>query len=804
MSTDSLPTEPIKLSEEIDQHHYLQLILGAIPVGVIVVDKNFIIQAVNKAAETLIGIDGTEAIGHSYDEIMQSQDGPLSDPLEEAFVTGQSFVNQRFYVRPGSDNAFPIRHSAAVLRDEAGEIISGVTIFADISTQTRLQNQVEDQRRYLQDVLRSIPDGVVITDADLIIEIWNEAAVKITGRPASETIGKSCLEILGPTLATALRSILENGTQVLLDEETLLPVVDGHSLPVSFSADTIFSPNDDRVRGGIITFRDVSERLQRTRELAQQRRYLREVLDLAPYGIFTVDRNMVIQTFNKAAETLTGFAASFAVGKHYNKIIKIDPDSGLDPLSASITTSGQSATVRLRLLDATGKKLPVRYSASPLTDADENLVGSIIIFDDIGDIIAAERTKNEFFSMVSHELRTPLTSIKGFVTAVLEERVGSINEKQQHFLEIARQQSDLLLTLINDLLDLSRLESGKVEVNTNRINISELIDRAAQAITPLAQPKHLDIDIRIAPNLPYLWADENKIFQVLQNLLSNAVKFTPPEGKIGLKVEMFNDDRFVISVADSGVGIPPEEQERVFDPFYQVEDIHTRQVGGTGLGLPIVKNIIEEHHGGRIELESEVGVGSTFRLYLPRTRADNPAVWKQPEAETAIQFPAVAAAIRPKPERKNPLILVVDDDPSVNTLIQFTLEEEGYDVITATNAQEALRLATKRLPDLITLDVLMPEMDGFHVLDLLKKNPDTAPIPVCVVSIVEDKVKGYRLGAIDYVSKPFEREQLLQAVNNIIQPLEEGEHLQILIVEDDPNIIELVAVSLYTSPSPRD
>jgi hypothetical protein len=784
------------------ESHHLQLILGAIPVGVVVVDQDLIIQAFNAAAEAITGVQASDALGQPYSEILQTQRKDITDPLQEALDTGQTFVNQRFYLRTDQDETeqLPIRHSASVLTDANGDIVGGVTIFADISRQVSLERQIKSQQRYLRDILRSVPDGVVTTDADLQIESWNRGATEVTGHPSAQVISRPCAEVLGPAVASVLETLLQNGSESIVGQQAQLPLPDGRSIPIDFSASSIERPATGNVSGTVVVFRDISERLAQQRELAQQRRYLDQVLNLAPYGIFTIDLDMKIQTFNRAAQKLTGFAGDFVLGKPYDKAFKIDPDSDTDPLPALITGGNGEIHTRRVLVDAGGEKHPISLAAATLTNIDDQLMGAIAIFQDISDIIAAERTKNEFISMVSHELRTPLTSIKGFITAVLDGKAGEINDRQRHFLSISREQSGLLLHLINDLLDLTQFESGQMDVSKGRVAISDLIDSVAETIAPLAQRKNLSFEKQVANDLPYLWADREKLFQVLQNLLSNAVKFTPLKGQVSLGAAADGDAWIVFTVSDTGIGIAPEERQRIFDPFYQVENIQTRQVGGTGLGLSIVQKIVDLHDG-RIELESEVGQGTTFRVYIPRTQPARTVVRTRDDSqadlsESRADSTRARRSDQPRPVRLNPLILVVDDDPAANSLVRFLLEEEGYDVIGAENGRQALELAAAEQPDLITLDILMPEMDGFHVLEALNQDPKTADIPVCIVSIIEDKVKGYRLGAIDYITKPFESEQLVHAVQMTLKPLDKQGRNTILVVEDNPHIVELVELAL--------
>lgn len=783
----------------------LRWILGTLPVGVVVVDQDLDVQAFNSVAAELTGCDAEEALGRPYAEVLRTQQRDISDPLLEAIETGQTFVNQRFYLQDPEVNgeSLPIRHSASVVTDPEGQVIGGVTIFADISRQVALERALEQQRRYLRDVLRSIPDGVATLNTELRIESWNDAAAQITGLAASAVLGQPCREVLGPSVTKAVTALLQEPEQRLpVEHKTRLELPNGERLPIGFNVGEIRSPEEE-LQGAVVIFRDIRERLARRHELYQQRHYLNEVLQFAPYGIFTLNQDLEIRTFNRAAEKLTGFAASYAVGKLYTAIFDVDDD--LDaPLAQMMRGQQEALDVRLRMNDAGGKRVPIQCSAAPLTDADNQVTGAIVAFRDISDIVAAERTKNEFISMVSHELRTPLTSIKGFVTALLDGRAGELNDKQRRFLSISREQSNLLLALINDLLDLTRAESGRMEMNINRISVADILQDVANAVRPMIESKTLEFQLEIDEALPPLWADAKRITQVLQNLLSNAVKFTPTGGKIRLDAVQMEEE-IVFSVTDSGIGISLEEQEQIFEPFYQVENIEIRRTSGTGLGLAIVKRIVTAH-GGHVELESQPGVGSTFRVHLPTTRARRTQVLERP-AQTGPEPQAQGLPPRegdgaseptsvPLPERERPLILVVDDDVATNTFIRFLLEEEGYEILSTTDGTEALSLAATHRPDVITLDLLMPEVNGYQVLRKLKENPLTAEIPVCITSIIEEKAQGYRLGAIDYITKPFDSEHLLEAIHRILAPASHGDKTRILVAEDDLGIMELVEMAL--------
>jgi signal transduction histidine kinase/CheY-like chemotaxis protein len=386
------------------------------------------------------------------------------------------------------------------------------------------------------------------------------------------------------------------------------------------------------------------------------------------------------------------------------------------------------------------------------------------------ELARANKLKSEFLANVSHELRTPLSAIIGFSQILLDGIDGPVNEEQQQDLVQVNKSGQSLLGLINQILDLSKIEAGKMELSLERVELPALITSVLDSISPLAQEKGLRIETRFAPALPAVEGDPARLKQILINLLSNAVKFTE-RGHIAVIVQA--SGRMVrIAVKDTGVGISAESQKLIFDEFVQGDGSSTRRHGGTGLGLSIVRKLVEMH-GGAITVVSEPGLGSTFTFAIP--------AWAAGQAVAPLQRRPLR---RPNHGLPGAAILVVDDDPSVRQLIARHLEQEGWKTVQASNATDALQLARESHPMLITLDIMMPDASGWWVLEKLKEDPQTAGIPVLVVTIVEDQRLVFALGASDYLGKPYDRGALIAKIRRLLPKLD-GK--RVLVVDDDPD-----------------
>ncbi|PYU23081.1 MAG: hypothetical protein DMG30_12790 [Acidobacteria bacterium] len=378
----------------------------------------------------------------------------------------------------------------------------------------------------------------------------------------------------------------------------------------------------------------------------------------------------------------------------------------------------------------------------------------------------ANQLKSQFLASMSHELRTPLNAILGFSELLSRELPITSTEKYKRWLEHILQGGKHLLQLVNDVLDLSKIEAGHIELTLENFAVEAAIPEVLSNIRQLAMTKRIQVGVQSEPGVR-VYADRIRFKQILYNLLSNAVKFTPGGGNV--KLHVTRDDHFAhISVTDTGIGIRLEDQRVVFDEFRQVGKTTRGVTEGTGLGLAITKRLVERQ-SGTIAVSSELGKGSKFTFTLPLSQ----------EATESQPSTSATGAVS---ERKRPLVLVVDDETPSRELLVSYLDPEGYETATASSGAEALVKALELFPDAITLNMLMPGKNGWEILHRLKTTPATAAIPIVIVSIVDDKGRGFALGASEYLVKPVKKEVLLAALK---KHLGNSGPFKILVVDDE-------------------
>lgn len=469
------------------------------------------------------------------------------------------------------------------------------------------------------------------------------------------------------------------------------------------------------------------------------------------------------------------------------------------PFDAILTTLAAGligyVLIRVQVFD------PLTTMNRQLSDANQelrSLIKDLAAEKERADALNAElRTvsqyKSEFLATMSHELRTPLNSIVGYSELLLQGLYGDLNERQSDRVEKILRNGQALLALINNILDLSKIEAGRMDFTFQHVALSDVVENVAPEFTAAAAAKGLQLEISMAPDLYAVYGDAQRIQQILHNLLSNAVKFTP-QGSV--RLEVFNaqvkngysraltlpapgwlkDGNWVIlRVTDTGIGIAPEDHERIFDEFRQLDSSATREFGGTGLGLAITRKLVALHSGA-IWLTSAPGQGSTFYVALPASSRAISETRPQPEAG---------------PAREQPHILVIDDNQDALDILTTFLTEAGYRVTQASSGAAGLELARQLQPDVITTDLMMPGITGWELIEQLKADPATAAIPIVTVSIVDSQPLGLWPAVDAHISKPIEREALLEAVARLLtgQP---GDR-PILIVDDDPSARQLVA-----------
>ncbi len=543
------------------------------------------------------------------------------------------------------------------------------------------------------------------------------------------------------------------------------------------------------------------------------------VLDAASrISIIAADRQGKITLFNRGAERMLGYAAKEVLGKRtpldfllasevQSRCEELDgitgaPLAGID-LFLQYARHQVSEEHEWTYVRKDGTPLPVSMSVTGIYTSDKELTGFLCAAMDISQrkrqeeslreamkaAESANRTKSTFLANMSHELRTPLNAIIGY-SEMLEEEAGGLGlENFVDDLQKIHTAGRQLLALINDVLDLSKIEAGKAELFLEPFPVKDLIQDVTAIIRPLIEKKANRLDLQIADGLGDLTADLTRMRQILLNLLSNAAKFTE-KGTITL--EAFQEssstgEMIFFKVRDTGVGMTGDQLARIFEPFVQGDTSTTRQFGGTGLGLTISRTFCRMM-GGDVSVESEPGKGSTFTVKLPRE------VKARAEAAEIAQ-----KRMRPKAREKAPgaygsnTVLAIDDDPSVHDMLTSYLEKDGFDVVSALSGEEGLRLAKVVRPTVITLDILMPGMDGWAVLRALKEDPEPAAIPVVIITIEENRNLGFTLGASDFLVKPVSRVQIFDTLRKYRHGRAAG---QVLVVEDEKTTRDMLVRSV--------
>jgi GAF domain-containing protein/DNA-binding response OmpR family regulator len=424
------------------------------------------------------------------------------------------------------------------------------------------------------------------------------------------------------------------------------------------------------------------------------------------------------------------------------------------------------------------------------TFADQAAIAieNVRLFDEIQDksrqLEVASQHKSQFLANMSHELRTPLNAIIGVTEMLAEDAREFKRADEVEPLERVLRAARHLLALINDILDLSKIEAGRMELHLEPFPLRPLIEDVVKTVEPMAEKNGNRVVVDCAPELGTVHADQMRVRQALLNLASNASKFTE-NGTITVRARgelTAGTDWITVAVSDTGIGMSPEQMTKLFKDFSQADASTTRKYGGTGLGLAISRHFCRMM-GGDIGVESKPGEGSTFTIRLPRVvRAAQPAAASASEPSLVPAHPgAGAAAANAADAGEEPLVLVVDDDPTVRELVARHLQRAGFAVVTAESGKEGLRLARELRPDAMTLDIMMPDLDGWTVLAAIKGDPALAAIPVVLMTIVDEKNRGYALGAADYLMKPVDRGKLIETVRSVCG----GSVGQILLVDDD-------------------
>lgn len=704
-------------------------------------------------------------------------------------------------------------------------------------------NQINENNKFIVESYHNLvevyPEAILIVSQDDLVFV-NSAAVRLLRvNSVEELLGKKFLEFVHPQH----REEIEENLKSLKTSQTLIPLhevkflqADGQIIYVEMVGAFLNYQNQPAAQ---IVARDITRRKQtelalhktkdelelrvneRTAELINVNRQLQSQLDeqkrtqdalrisenrfeailsIADDAIISIDINQQITLFNQGAEKIFGYSAGEVLGQKLDLLL---PTRFAQEHRNHVYKFGKSSAHARRMGERQeifgcrkdGSEFPAEASISKLDLGQESVY--TVILRDITERKQVEKMKDEFVSVVSHELRTPLTSIHGSLGMLTSGLLSSTSEQGKRLLQIATDSTERLVRLINDILDIERIESGKVKMERENCDLRDLINSAINIMQPLADKAGVSLSIHnsnSSSNISsiQLWADPDRIIQTLTNLFSNAIKFSEPGSTVYLMTEL-QKDQVLVTVQDTGRGIPEDKLESIFERFQQVDSSDSRNHDGTGLGLAICKSIVQQH-GGKIWVKSILGEGSSFYFTLPILTVYDRAnlqglVTDQSDYETSLITDA-----------NSPLVLVCDDDPITRQELENLLLQGGYRVLTVASGDQAIAQAVIQHPDVILLDLVMPGMNGWETMAGLKKCSDTRDIPIVICSVYkssqnnsnyqqDSNSEGVKFA--DWLSKPVEETDLFNSLRKVV--FEPSRKLKILIIEDDHDLADLLA-----------
>jgi PAS domain S-box-containing protein len=685
----------------------------------------------------------------------------------------------------------------------------------------------------------------IATDAKGVIQIFNVGAERMLGYAAAEVMNKiTPADISDPqeVIARAKALSVELGTPITPGFEALVFKAsrgiediyeltyirkDGSRFPAMVSV-TALRDAGENIIGYLLIGTDNTarkqveeERMKLDQRLRDQHFYTRSLLESNNDALTATDPRGIITDVNKQMEALTGCTRDELVGAPFKNYFT-DPahaEAGINRVLSEGKVNNYELTVR----DRDGALTVVSFNATTFHDRDRQLQGVFASSRDMTELKAIEaalqqknveledasRMKSEFLANMSHELRTPLNAIIGFSEVLGDGLLGDMTEKQRRFIDDIFKSGKHLLSLINDILDLSKVEAGKMLLDLDVFDVDSLLKNSMSIVKGQAVVRHVRLNMHIDGPLGSMNADGRKLKQIVYNLLSNAVKFTPDGGEVSLRADQVprahvgaltkswpgrafrladsDYEQFLrLRVTDCGIGMSPDGLEHLFKPFSQVDSGLARQFEGTGLGLAMVK-LLADLHGGSVAVESEVGKGSSFTVWIPMPA---PGESRAPSSRP----PATARAESHDTTRT---ALVIESNYRSSEVIRVQLEAEGFTVLHAHSADEAIAIAQREPLGLITLDIMMPDVDGWLFMERLKQIPALANVPLIIISILADRTKGFLLGAAAVMQSPVSRQELYDTLVELgLSPVSGDQMIRVLVVDDDPQAVELIALRI--------
>ena len=741
-----------------------ELIVAHAPDPVFVCDLKGKILEANNAVSQLLGLRRDEVLEQSVSRFL---------PLEETreFVAAVREVvergvtrNVRLGPRGASGEAIPTSLNASALRDPSGHVIGVIGILRDM-------RELDKARAYAESLIKNAPDPVFVSDLDGKILQANDAVFHLLGFRPDELIEQSLARIISPDetreFILALREVVSRGAT---RNARLHPrSAAGEVIPTTLNASALRDP-DGTVIGVIGILRDM-------RELDKARRYAESLIKNAPDPVFVSDLQGKILQANDAVSELLGFREDEVVEQSLSRFLSLAETREFVAALREIVERGVTRNVRLNPRSASSEIIPTMLNASALRDAGGRVTGAIGVLRDMRayeqvvraleesrrKLQAADQAKDQFLAMVSHELRTPLTAMLGWARML---RGGVLDAATAaRALEVIERNTTLQAQLIDDLLDLSRTITGKLQLELRAIDPVGVVQAAIESVQALADAKSIALKVVLDASVGPILGDPQRLQQVVWNLLSNSIKFTPAHGTVELGLDRA-ESTARITVRDTGSGISPDLLPHMFEPFHQAKE--ARRLGGLGLGLTIVQHIVELH-GGSVRADSAgEGQGATFIVELPLVRERV----EQADGERPPRPDANAGAGLGFANLTGVHILIVDDEPDARELLAAILQRAGADVAVSASAADALRLCRQRKADVIVSDIGMPEEDGHAFIQKVRTlTLQSGVIPAVALTAnarPEDRSRALAAGFQMHLPKPIDPAEFTKAVAELI------------------------------------
>jgi PAS domain S-box-containing protein len=714
-------------------------------------------------------------------------------PLRSACEWARAFRDRLLshVVERCASDSMRLRHAVQALNDLADQC---VTVTADAYL-AQIDASVRAREDDLATTLDSIGDAVIVTDAAGRVTRMNPVAEHLTGFGLAVSAGRPLSEVFriehehsGETVESPVGRVLREGVIVGLANHTVLVGKDGVRRPIADSGAPVRRENGE-IRGVVLVFRDVTEERQAEQEL----RHWERIFHHATWGVGVVTaKDLTFQSVNLAYAQMHGYTVEELIGEPVSKLWAPDTREDMERHAHETRTHGR-LIVETTHQRKDGSRFPVEVVGTVVKDGRGVPVYFIANVQDISErrqfqqsqiraieleaenrrIEEANRLKSEFLANMSHELRTPLNSIIGFTELLHDEQVGAILAKQKEFLNEILTGGRHLLRLINDVLDLAKVEAGKMDFLPEPVDLSSLVHTVVQSLSATATIKGLALEVTVDGTVGNVSLDPGRFAQLLYNYVSNALKFTPDRGRVAVRVLAEGSAHFRLEVEDSGPGIAPEDASRLFVPFQQLDSGATKRHGGTGLGLALTKRLAEAQ-GGSVGLRPAEGGGSIFFAVLPR-RPLGPS----PRADV----PAATT------------VLIVENERNEQQLLARILSGAGYQVTSVATAAEGSAAWKKRPYDAILLSVTVPDgRDLKSWLLSIRQDTGRASVPVIAMTVIADGNAAAGFAVTDVLTKPIEAQALLAALDHGGAPPARG--TPVLIVDDDASSLKLMEATL--------